>query len=164
MVIKVKGISNDKKTFEVLDESFSNTFQINVTNDLKMATGYKDFHILVPVCSLYPHEKVDENIKDLYQLKDFLPIVVDQNTNIILDGHHRWTVYKLLEKTQIPVYYVDYMNSNILIGREDITKQDVINAALTNQLFPPKTTSHRYNINGSFIPLNTYYNDLERQT
>ena len=40
MMIKVKGISSDMKTFEVsLDESFSNTFRINGKNDLKIATG-----------------------------------------------------------------------------------------------------------------------------
>jgi ParB-like chromosome segregation protein Spo0J len=117
--------------------------------------------ILVPIISLYPHEEVDENIiQDLYNLKqkDILPIVVDQFTNVILDGHHRWTVFKLLERTHIPVFYVDYMSSNILILTENnkrkITKKEVINAALTNELFSSKTTHHMLYKNGRLVTLN----------
>jgi len=66
MVIKVKGISSDMKTFEVsLDGSFSNTFQLNGKNDLKIATGcdiYKDaFHVSEPKKKTKTEKQIEED-------------------------------------------------------------------------------------------------------
>ena len=44
------------------------------------------------------------------------PIIVDQNTMIILDGHHRFNAIKLLGLTAVPVYFVDYRSEKIQVA------------------------------------------------
>ena len=74
------------------------------------------------------------------------PIIVDRKTNIILDGHHRYNCAKILGLKKIPAYLVNYLNKDIKVEkrREDIeiNKEIVINKAMHNELFPPKTTKH----------------------
>ncbi|MEM2280527.1 MAG: pyridoxal-phosphate dependent enzyme [Candidatus Bathyarchaeia archaeon] len=73
-------------------------------------------------------------------------IVADQKTNVILDGEHRYNALKNLGCKRIPVVYVDYESPNIEVqawGKNiQLTKLDVIEAALTGKRFPPKTTKH----------------------
>lgn len=63
---------------------------------------------------LKQHEKINTNHLKLLlnQIKhDGIlnhPIIVDKNTLIILDGHHRFNVLKKLGLSIIPVYFVDY--------------------------------------------------------
>lgn len=73
------------------------------------------------------------------------PIIVDSKLNIIIDGHHRYHVYRALRIPEITVYAIDYMNSPKIIvhpTNHDISKLDVISAALTRKLYPAKTTKH----------------------
>lgn len=76
------------------------------------------------------------------------PILIDKQTNTILDGHHRTAAAKLLRRKSIPARSVDYLrdHSVIVTSRRKnipITKQDVIQAAMHKKLFPQKTTRHQ---------------------
>ncbi len=110
---------------------------------------------LVPIDWLKPHEEIRE--KNLSQLKDMTlrwdgytkPLLVDQITGAILDGHHRYNVGLQLELIRLPVLKTDYMNDeNVQVtvwpnsDMENLTKQDVINMALSGNLYPPKTSKH----------------------
>ncbi len=61
--------------------------------------------------NLKPHEQIKKNYlkKLLHQIKGdgFIdnPIIVDKNTMIILDGHHRFNVLKQLGIKSSPVYF-----------------------------------------------------------
>ena len=79
------------------------------------------------------------------------PLLVDRKTGSILDGHHRFAVAKQLQLKQVPAVLIDYLtNASIDVevwpgcGRDTITKQDVIDMSLSEDLFPPKTSRHRY--------------------
>ena len=78
------------------------------------------------------------------------PIIVDENSKIILDGHFRYNVLKKLGYSKIPVYFLDYRSSEIIVkpwrNDETITKEDVIKAGLTGKKLPPKTSKHMFNL------------------
>ena len=110
---------------------------------------------LVPIGWLKPHEEIRE--KNLNQLKDMTlrwdgytkPLLVDKTTGAILDGHHRYNVGLQLELIRLPVLKTDYMNDeNVQVtvwpnsDMENLTKQDVIDMALSGNLYPPKTSKH----------------------
>ena len=71
------------------------------------------------------------------------PIVVDVHSKTIIDGHHRYNVFRNLGFMEIPVIYVDYFHPSIVIhSATNVTKEDVVTAALSGKKFPPKTTRH----------------------
>ena len=111
---------------------------------------------LVPVELLRPHEQtIDKKVNELEKMTHrwgayVLPLVVDKRTGVILDGHHRHQVALRLELLSLPCVCVDYLaddtielevwpNSSI----DNLSKEDVINAGLSDTLFPPKTSRHR---------------------
>jgi len=111
---------------------------------------------LVPLQWLKPHEEI--KVKNMKKLLDMTlrwngftkPLIVDIATGAILDGHHRHAVAMRLELARIPVIAVDYFADESIdldlwpaSELDNITKQDVVDMALSNQLYPPKTTRHR---------------------
>src|SRR5438270_7317693 len=115
---------------------------------------------LLPLKDLKPHEEISEK-NYFFVLQDILkeqiiynPIIIDAKTGVILDGHHRFTVAKKLNFFKLPCIVVDYFDDNIISvfpRRENvpISKQSVIRAGITGNLFPNKTTRHVLNINYS---------------
>jgi len=106
----------------------------------------------IEIRKLNPHEKViEENLKKLLtslkvekSLKE--PIIVDKNTKVILDGHHRAKAFALLGLNEIPCKLVDYSSDEITVEPHqdgEITKEEVIEKGLSDGLFPPKTSKHR---------------------
>jgi len=107
---------------------------------------------LVDISNLKPHEQTDsvrlKSLKDEIWSDGFLkkPIVVDEKTNVIIDGHHRVEALRLLGCLKIPVCYVNYMCDKIGLKTTtkniEITKDRVIEAALNGNPFGPKSTWH----------------------
>jgi len=107
---------------------------------------------LVRLDELREHEHYDPgHLEEL--LKEILrdgvlkrPILVDERTMTIIDGHHRYNCMKRLGKRYIPAYLVDYMRDEIVVepwdGKPPVTKEDVIRAALTSKKLPPKSSKH----------------------
>ncbi len=111
---------------------------------------------LLKIDGLKPHEKVQldhlhklkkEIVEDGYLIK---PIIVDINTNIILDGHHRFHIIRDLGLELMPVWLIDYQNNEIQVTAwekgKNITKKDVLQAGLTGKLLKPKTSRHMLKI------------------
>ncbi|RAH07030.1 MAG: hypothetical protein CMA00_001080 [Methanobacteriota archaeon] len=111
---------------------------------------------LVPVEILRPHEqtvpkKVDELEKMTHRWKAYvLPLVVDRNSGVILDGHHRHQVALRLKLKCLPCVLVDYLGDDSVeldvwpnCGRNSVSKDEVIKAGLEGELFRPKTSRHR---------------------
>ncbi|MBT5281480.1 MAG: ParB N-terminal domain-containing protein [Euryarchaeota archaeon] len=111
---------------------------------------------LVPLEWLKPHEEI--KVKNMKKLLDMTlrwdgftkPLIVDIATGAILDGHHRHAVAIRLELARIPVIVVDYFGDESIdldlwpaSELDEISKQDVVDMALSDQLYPPKTTRHR---------------------
>lgn len=107
---------------------------------------------------LKPHEEVKEkkaaNFSKYAQRKKQLrtkPILIDRETNVILDGHHRWHVCKELGCKKIPCCTVDYLNDSSIhvVPRKDdfpVSKKEVIRRGVTGDLYPPKSTKHEFDI------------------
>ncbi|MBX5321939.1 MAG: pyridoxal-phosphate dependent enzyme [Candidatus Bathyarchaeota archaeon] len=107
---------------------------------------------LIELDKLRQHEEADpEHLKELTKeiASDKIlkyTIVVDEKTNVILDGEHRYNALKNLGCKRIPVIYVNYNSPNVEVqtwrNNYHLTKRDVIEAALTGKRFPPKTSRH----------------------
>ncbi|MDG1550633.1 MAG: hypothetical protein P8Q95_02810 [Candidatus Poseidoniaceae archaeon] len=123
---------------------------------------------LVPVEWLKTHEEIRVRARD--KLLDMTkrwggftkPLVVDKKTGSLLDGHHRYSVACLLNLTSVPAICVDYLFDETIIVEtwpnsdyEEITKKDVVDMCLSDDLFPPKTSRHMfaYDIPPIFISL-----------
>ena len=81
------------------------------------------------------------------------PLIVDKKHHIVLDGSHRYAFLKSEGFTYAPVILVDYESSLIQVGSHlihrfinqnssTLSKKDIITAALTKELFHPRTTRH----------------------
>jgi hypothetical protein len=106
---------------------------------------------------LLPHEEVDpERVRGLVEEirragAFYPPILVDDRTRVILDGHHRWHAASTMGLQRLPCYCVDYRSDvvvRVMSRRAEIvvTKDDVVATATAGRLFPRKTTRHMYDL------------------
>lgn len=135
-------------------------------------------YLVIPILKLRPLEKVFPcHLQNLRKkiLSDGMmkqSIIVDKETNIILDGSHRY-VFLLMEGFSLaPVIPVDYKNQYISVGTSrthrfivdnpsNISKKEVIRRGLSGDVYPPRTTRH-------FFPflkkeVNTSLSDLNQK-
>ncbi|MCS6903096.1 MAG: hypothetical protein NZO41_02320 [Candidatus Bipolaricaulota bacterium] len=107
----------------------------------------------VPLQELLCHEEIEP--ARLYELLKHVqtnneaavePILVDQRTKVILDGHHRYHLFQYLGREKIPCCLIDYQADWVEVRPRRpefvVTKAEVIRRALTGDLYPPKTTKH----------------------
>ena len=106
----------------------------------------------IEIRKLNPHEQViEENLKKFLtslkvekKLKE--PIIVDKETRVILDGHHRAKAFALLGLKEIPCKLVNYNSDKITVEPHqngEITKEEVIEKGISDELFSPKTSKHK---------------------
>jgi ParB-like chromosome segregation protein Spo0J len=120
---------------------------------------------LVELTKLKQHEDADrarlKELKKEINLDKVLKfaIIADENTNIILDGEHRFNALKELGCKTIPVVYVDYYASNIQVNswkkNNHLKKEDVIEAGLSGKRFPPRTSRHMIRIGSGLFHIST---------
>lgn len=109
---------------------------------------------LIDINGLREIEKHDKNRVDkLFEkiTKENLwtmPIIVEKNNHLILDGHHRYQVAKKLKLQKIPAIIVDYndvlvwsLRKEIKINQKLVKKHIIEN----NNIYPYKTVKHKYN-------------------
>lgn len=106
---------------------------------------------LVASDKLLPHEHVVKDrletlVEYMHTLKPYaiLPaILVCSQTNVIIDGHHRY--YALLEMgiKEIPVVFINY-DSDMIVPELDnsISKEEIIKAGIEGNLLEPKSSFH----------------------
>lgn len=111
--------------------------------------------VLVDIQKLVAHEKIDRArfTVVLSQIracgKVQRPVIVDKDSGVILDGHHRVQVLRKLGAIKAPVMYVRYTDNDIQVylRRKEVLmemiKRYVVERALSHALFPSKTTRHR---------------------
>ena len=109
---------------------------------------------LVETASLKPHEHHDhahlEALCRRIKAADLwtTPIVVDDASRIILDGHHRFAVAKILDLRTVPAILTDYDDPRISVDSwrdgVTITREDILLAGRTGRLLPKKTSRHRF--------------------
>ncbi len=111
--------------------------------------------VLTEVSTLRPHEEIKS--KMLHKMVDVIrkrggyikPILIDQASRTILDGHHRYHSALQLKLRLIPAIEVNYLEDESIEvhswpGKEhlEIDKQAVINMAMSGDLYPPKSSKH----------------------
>ena len=128
--------------------------------------------VFVDIGSLRGHEEViSDNLtkrkKKLLSKGFYKPIIVDRESMVILDGHHKWTAAKSLGLARVPVIMVDYLvDEGVLVdvwpdcGKESITKAEVLEMGVSGDVFPPKTSRHTlpFKIPSIRIPLSELKN------
>ena len=110
---------------------------------------------LVPLEILRPHEhiivkKVDQLERMTIRWNAYTkPLLVDRESGTILDGHHRYEIAKRMGLLCLPCVLVDYISDDSITiilwpgsDRSEISKTDVLEAASSGELFPPKTSRH----------------------
>jgi ParB-like chromosome segregation protein Spo0J len=110
--------------------------------------------------TLREHEEIRpdylEELKNEISLDGVLkmPICIDKKTCIILDGHHRLHALKKLGCKRIPVVLVDYQSPQIKVipwrEGETITKEKVIDTALSGKRMPSRTSKHMIALDGEW--------------
>jgi len=116
---------------------------------------------MVELDKLSQHEEIDtqllESIMNEIESSRILEraIVADKNTNIIVDGEHRYAALKRLGCRIIPVIYVDYNSPSILVQSwhegKKLTKKDIIEAGLRDKKLPPKSSKHMIRSNNELL-------------
>ena len=116
--------------------------------------------VLFEIEELKEHEEIRpdylEALKDEILSDGILkmPICIDKSTCIILDGHHRLHALKRLGCKKIPCVLVDYQSSEIKVTPwregETITKEKIIDTALSGGRMPSKTSKHMIILNGEW--------------
>jgi ParB-like chromosome segregation protein Spo0J len=120
--------------------------------------------LLLDPDELHLHEEIDEtSLERLVAAMEksqvfYPPLLVDERSRVVLDGHHRFEASKRLGCKKIPCYCVDYLgDENVILDvwRLDmkLTKQDVIETGLGPGKFPSKTTRHIYDLPDSVEPV-----------
>ena len=133
-------------------------YSIDIDKDIII--GIKE----LSVNSLVPHEKVLLDKKDIlknnlkYKDDDIIisTIIVCSESNLIIDGHHRYTALKELGYNKIPVTVINYFSNHIITDEKDsLSKNKIIENSLNGNLFEPKTTKHLVycNKNKSWFPV-----------
>ncbi|OGH55883.1 MAG: hypothetical protein A3G34_00225 [Candidatus Lindowbacteria bacterium RIFCSPLOWO2_12_FULL_62_27] len=123
---------------------------------------------MVPLGSLHEHEQViPERLARVTEIITReqcvdIPVVVDEKTRVILDGHHRYNTLMRLGAKKVPVLLIDYFDESLITvvarpesGLPGITKQEVIDMGLSDKVFKPKTTRHtlKFTVERINVPL-----------
>ena len=107
---------------------------------------------LIKIEKLKPHEHVSKRrVTEVSQMikkaeKFTEPILVEKNTLVILDGHHRVQAMKKMGYKKIPAKLVDYTDVKVSLRRKDfpsaVIKEFVLFLSSKNIILPKKSTKH----------------------
>lgn len=75
-----------------------------------------------------------------------IPIAVERTSLAVMDGHHRLEAARQLRLKYIPCLLLDYDCVNVDATRPGylVTPHEIVRRARTGELYPPKTTHHRF--------------------
>lgn len=105
----------------------------------------------VEVDDIFPHEEVvvermEKLVQYLASLKPYIiipSIIICSETNMIIDGHHRYYALQKLGYKKVPVTKINYQSSLVSTHLDcHISKQALLDAALNRRMLPPKSSFH----------------------
>lgn len=111
---------------------------------------------LMNIHELKPHEDVDPINLNLLTMKInqdrywFIPVLVDKDTGIIMDGHHRYNFAIQTGLSVIPCYQLSYSSDKVRVfdwkSGAPFSNQRIIDKVHSGSVFPPKTTRHEFDM------------------
>lgn len=111
---------------------------------------------LIDVHKLRPHEEVDPINLDMLATKInregywFIPVLIDQETKIIMDGHHRYNFALQAGLSVIPCYQLSYSSGKVKVfdwvSGEPFSNTKIIEKVNSGSVFPAKTTRHEFDM------------------
>ena len=113
--------------------------------DDNIIVGIKEIEVDI----VMPHEKVlldkKEILKNNLKYKDeyliISTILVCSNSNMIIDGHHRYAALKELGYKKIPVTLINYFSDKIMTDKyNSLLKEDIIKPSEKGNLYEQKST------------------------
>ena len=133
-------------------------YSIKVDKDIIIGIEQMNINLLIP------HEKVvldkKEILKNNLKYKDddliISTILICSESNMIIDGHHRYTALKELGYSKIPVTLINYFSNKIITDKEDsFSKKEIILNSKRKNLYDPKSTKHLIycNNNKEWLPI-----------
>lgn len=120
---------------------------------IKMHQGIIVRNAYIHFSEILPHEEVIKERSHRYKeyivsntdYKVIPSLLVCNETNVLIDGHHRLTMLKELGCKYFPVTFLNYALDSIvphIDPSKKITKTKIINAAISNNLLTPKSSYH----------------------
>ena len=118
---------------------------IILSEDLFISNEFKS------VDAIFPHEEVvvermEKLVQYLASLKPYIiipSILICSETDMIIDGHHRYYALQKLGYKKVPVTRIKYQSGLISTHIDSqISKQDLLDAALNRKMLPPKSSFH----------------------
>ncbi len=115
-----------------------------------------EFALLDPK-SLKVHEKTNP-LRVVQVLMEVLrdgafkdPVLVDAESGVVLDGHHRRFVALLLGLRKVPCWRIAYLSDEAVTvaprrRKIPVSKEDVVRRGLSRKPYPQKTTRHHYQV------------------
>lgn len=109
---------------------------------------------LIDITTLRAHERVNKRRVARVQKrlqKDhvvYRPILVDRDSLVILDGHHRVAALHAMGCKRVPAYLIRYGGTNVRVYLRRTSllmgfiKRGVVEMAMQHRVFPSKTTRH----------------------
>lgn len=123
---------------------------------------------LIKLYRLKPHEQISPTHLSLLAEKInqdcrwLVPIIIDKDTGIIMDGHHRYHIAFQLGFTRIPCYQMSYHSDDVKIYHWQTSQpfdyRKILNIVASGKVFPPKTTHHVFD--KLFDKVNIEFDDL----
>ena len=120
-------------------------FSISIEENIIKKVSEIDINLLVP------HEKIvsdkKEILKNNLKYKDdcciISSIIACKDSNVIIDGHHRYFALKELGIKKIPITVINYFSDKIKTDENNtFSKYDIIDNAKKGLLYEPKSTKH----------------------
>jgi len=158
--IAVRNEIQNNILFELLtkirDELFIPKYTFPIDKDIIYGIVYINTSYLLPHEEYIHNRKI--NLQTYLNNNDYfiLPsIIVCSKTLTIIDGHHRFEIYKDKNVTEIPVLLINYENKNILThDTNPIDKNIIIQKSINKNYLLPKSTKHLIiDLNNNIRPL-----------
>lgn len=120
--------------------------------------------VLRLLADLHPHEETKparlDTLLERFRKERIidLPVIVDRATGVIIDGHHRVSVLRILGAKLVPCVEVEYLTDEVTLtvrpesGVQGLSKEDILATGLSSKIYPHKTTKHLFGFDKTAFP------------